>query len=105
MVQQMMSMIHGADYNSEVESIVRSIDVGAGDYISLADFTAYTKENKLLLKPIRRIQTHLRVQIIGEVYWKSMTDIRLLKLPGMTVMEIISRREDEIDANQVKITL
>jgi hypothetical protein len=104
-LHQMVSMIHGSDFNSEVENIIRSIDAGIGEFISSSDFAAYTQENRCLLRPIRRTQSYLRVQIIGEVYWKSMMDIRRMKLPGKTVLEILSRREDEIDTNQVKITL
>jgi hypothetical protein len=104
-IYQMVSMIHGSDYNPEIDNIVRSLDVGIGEFISSSDFTAYTQENRSLLRPIRRTQNYLRAQIIGEVYWKSMTDIRRIKLPGKTVLEILSRREDEIDTNEVKITL
>lgn len=105
LVYQMIHMIHGAHYNDEIDNVVRSLDVGIGEFISSSDFAAYAQENKCLLRPIRRIQTYLRTQIIGEVYWRSMTDIRKIKLPGKTVFEILSRREDEIDTNQVKITL
>jgi hypothetical protein len=104
-IHQMISMIHGSDYNSTIDDIVRSLDVGAGELISSSDFTTYTQENRSLLRPIRRTQSYLRAQIIGEVYWRSMADVRRMKLPNKTVFEIISRRDDEIDANQVKITL
>jgi Ca2+-binding EF-hand superfamily protein len=104
-IQQMISMIHGSDYDSIVDEVVRTLEIGDGEKISSSDFATYTKENKILLRPICRTQSYLRAQIIGEVYWRSMTDIRTMKLPNKTVIEIISRREDEIDANQVKITL
>ncbi len=103
-IHQIISMIHGSDFNPQIESVIKSLDVGT-DLISSADFVAYCKENKSLLAPIRRFQRHLRVQIIGEVYWRSMTDIRQIKLPDRTVLEIISRSEDEVDSDQIKITL
>lgn len=116
-IRQMLSMILDTSLSSSsslppspnlkknLESILEEMDVGVGRNISSADFNSFIRENKSLISPLRRAQTQLRTQIIGEVYWKSVTDIRKIKLPGWTVLEIISRREDEIDANQVKITL
>lgn len=53
------------------------MDVGVGKYVSSADFVSFMKENKSLLSPLRRAQTQFRTKLIGEVYWKSMTDIRI----------------------------
>jgi hypothetical protein len=104
-VIEMTKYVYGTEHghNRTLDQTIDKMETDIDGNVTFEAFREHTKKNQSILFPAFVIQRTLRRAILGELFWTAAERKRMRNMPGLTVLEILNRSEQEVSDSQVNL--